>query len=87
MFRMELTKMHEVIMPRLSLTMKSGIIEKWRKKEGDKIETGDVLFEVMTDKVSIEVESNHSGILKKILKVEGQEVPVTEVIAYISDLN
>src|SRR3972149_7857324 len=77
--------MYEVIMPKLGLTMESGRIEKWHKKEGDRIEKGEVLFEVMTDKVTIEVESYNSGILKKILKSEGDEVPVTEVIAYIGE--
>ncbi len=77
--------MHEVIMPKLGLTMESGKIEKWHKKEGEKIETGDILFEVMTDKVSLEVESYNSGVLKKILKFEGEEVPVTEVVAYIGN--
>ncbi len=77
--------MHEVIMPKLGLTMETGVIEKWHKKEGDKVEAGEVLFEVMTDKVSLEVEAYHSGILKKILKKEGEEVPVTEVIAFIGE--
>lgn len=75
--------MHEVIMPKLGLTMESGKIEKWHKKEGDKVETGDILFEVMTDKVSLEVESYSSGILRRIIKAEGDEVPVTEVVAFI----
>lgn len=77
--------MYEVIMPKLGITMESGIIEKWHKKEGDRVEKGEVLFEVMTDKVTIEVESYNSGILKKILRAEGEEVPVTEVIAYIGE--
>jgi len=77
--------MHEVIMPKLGLTMESGMIEKWHKKEGEKVEQGDVLFEVMTDKVSLEVEAYNSGILRKILRGEGEEVPVTEVVAYIGD--
>jgi pyruvate dehydrogenase E2 component (dihydrolipoamide acetyltransferase) len=77
--------MHEVIMPKLGLTMEIGIIEKWHKKEGDKIEVGDVLFEVMTDKVSLEVEAYNSGYLRKILRAAGEEVPVTEVIAYIGE--
>lgn len=77
--------MHEVIMPKLGLTMESGKIEKWHKKEGDKVKTGEVLFEVMTDKVTIEVESYDSGILRKILRAEGEEVPVTEVVAYIGE--
>ncbi len=75
--------MHEVIMPKLGLTMETGVIEKWHKKEGDKVETGEVLFEVMTDKVSLEVEAYNSGIIRKIIRKEGEEVPVTEVIAYI----
>jgi pyruvate dehydrogenase E2 component (dihydrolipoamide acetyltransferase) len=75
--------MHEVIMPKLGLTMETGRIEKWHKKEGDNVEKGEVLFEVMTDKVTIEVESYNSGTLLKILKGEGEDVPVTEVIAYI----
>ena len=77
--------MYEVIMPKLGLTMESGKIEKWHKKEGDKVKAGEVLFEVMTDKVTIEVESYDSGILRKILRAEGEEVPVTEVVAYIGD--
>ena len=77
--------MHEVIMPKLGLTMETGRIEKWHKKEGDKVETGEVLFEVMTDKVTIEVESYNTGTLLKILYPEGEDVPVTEVIAYIGE--
>ena len=77
--------MHEVIMPKLGLTMETGTIEKWHKKEGDKIEQGDILFEVMTDKVSLEVEAYNSGVLRKILRGEGEEVPVTEIVAYIGE--
>ena len=75
--------MFEVIMPKLGLTMETGTIERWLKKEGDKIEEGDILFEVMTDKVSLEVESYNSGVLRKVMHFEGEEVPVTEVVAYI----
>jgi len=77
--------MHEVIMPKLGLTMESGTIEKWHNKEGDKVEKGEVLFEVMTDKVTLEVESYFSGYLRKILSKEGEDVPVKEVVAYIGD--
>ena len=77
--------MHEVIMPKLGLTMETGTIEKWHKKEGDNVEQGDILFEVMTDKVSLEVEAYNSGVLRKILRGEGEEVPVTETIAYIGE--
>jgi pyruvate dehydrogenase E2 component (dihydrolipoamide acetyltransferase) len=77
--------MHEVIMPKLGLTMETGTIEKWHKKEGDKVEQGDILFEVMTDKVSLEVEAYDSGVLRKILRGKGEEVPVTETVAYIGE--
>ena len=75
--------MFEVIIPKLGLTMEAGTIEKWRKKEGDEVKEGDILFDLMTDKVSLEVESYYSGILRKILHFEGEEIPVTEVVAYI----
>jgi len=75
--------MHNIVMPKLGFTMTTGIIQKWFKQEGDIVNRGDKLFEIMTDKVTFEVESFHSGILKEILKKEGEEVPVRETIAYI----
>ena len=77
--------MYEVLMPKMGETMETGTIEKWRKKEGDRIEKGDILYDLATDKVSLEVESFYSGILKKIVKAQGEEVPIMEVIAYIGE--
>ena len=77
--------MQEVIMPKLGLTMESGTIEKWFKQVGDKVEKGEALFEVMTDKVTLEVTSDYSGVLKEIIKEEGETVPITEVVAYIEE--
>ena len=77
--------MHKVIMPKLGLDMTAGTIEKWHKQPGDVVEAGEILFEVMTDKVSLEVEAYNSGTLLKIVRKEGDEVPVTEVIAYIGE--
>jgi pyruvate dehydrogenase E2 component (dihydrolipoamide acetyltransferase) len=77
--------MYEVLMPKMGETMETGTIEKWRKKEGEKVEKGDILYDLTTDKVSLEVESFYSGILKKIVKAEGEEVPIMEVIAYIGE--
>ena len=65
--------MHEVIMPKLGLDMEAGTIEKWHKKPGDSVEAGEILFEVMTDKVSLEVEAYNSGTLLKIVREEGEE--------------
>ena len=75
----------EVIMPKLGQTMEEGIIEKWRKKEGERVEKGEILLEITTDKATLEVESYTSGILKKIIAREGETVPVTEIIAYIGE--
>ena len=77
--------MKEVIMPKLGLTMEKGTIEKWYKKEGDRVNVGEILFEVMTDKVTLEVESEFTGLLKKIVHKEGEEVPISEVVAYINE--
>jgi len=79
--------MYEVLMPKMGETMETGTIEKWRKKEGDKVEKGDILYDLATDKVSLEVESFNSGVLKKIVRAEGEEVPIMEVIAYIGEKN
>ncbi|PRQ58677.1 putative dihydrolipoyllysine-residue acetyltransferase [Rosa chinensis] len=69
-------------MPALSPTMSQGNIAKWRKKEGDKIEVGDVLCEIETDKATLEFESLEEGFLAKILVPEGsKDVPVGQPIA------
>ncbi|MCD7468915.1 Pyruvate dehydrogenase complex component E2 1, partial [Datura stramonium] len=72
----------EVGMPALSPTMTQGNIAKWRKKEGDKIEVGDILCEIETDKATLEFESLEEGFLAKILVPEGtKDVPVGQTIA------
>jgi pyruvate dehydrogenase E2 component (dihydrolipoamide acetyltransferase) len=63
-------------MPKLSDTMTEGTLVKWRKKEGDKVATGDILAEVETDKATMEMESFDDGILHKFLVAEGTKVPI-----------
>jgi pyruvate dehydrogenase E2 component (dihydrolipoamide acetyltransferase) len=75
----------EVILAKIGLTMETGRIISWLKKEGDYVKQDDPLFEVETDKVTTVVESFHTGYLKKILVEKDQEVPVNTVIAYIGD--
>ncbi len=76
----------EIIMPKLGETMEEGYLVSWRKKEGEKVEKGEVLFEVMSDKTNFEVESPYSGYLRKILyQPSDQPIPVTTVIAYLTD--
>ncbi|KAJ7974964.1 Dihydrolipoamide acetyltransferase component of pyruvate dehydrogenase complex [Quillaja saponaria] len=76
-------------MPALSPTMSQGNIAKWKKKEGDKIEVGDVLCEIETDKATVEFESQEEGFLAKILVPEGsKDVPVGQAIAItVEDLD
>ncbi len=71
-----------IIMPKMSMTMTEGEVAEWRVKVGDEITQGDVIAEVMTDKVDMEVESTHSGILVEIT-VEAGMVAVGEPIGYL----
>lgn len=70
-------------LPLLGQTMEEGTITKWLKSEGDVLEKGEPLLEVMTDKANMEVESPTSGILRKIVAQEGEIIPVKDVIAII----
>ncbi|SHE79213.1 pyruvate dehydrogenase E2 component (dihydrolipoamide acetyltransferase) [Seinonella peptonophila] len=72
-------------MPKLGMTMETGTIIQWIAHEGDQVEVGDLLLEVMTDKINIEVEAYESGTLLKVYYEEGTEVPVNQVIAYIGE--
>jgi pyruvate dehydrogenase E2 component (dihydrolipoamide acetyltransferase) len=74
----------EVKLPRLGQGMESGTVTKWLKSEGDAVEKGEPLFEVDTDKVTQEVESDFSGVLLKIALREG-EAPVGQTIAWIGE--
>jgi pyruvate dehydrogenase E2 component (dihydrolipoamide acetyltransferase) len=74
----------EVKLPRLGQGMESGTVTKWLKTEGEQVEKGEPLFEVDTDKVTQEVESDFSGVLLKIALPEG-EAPVGQTIAYIGE--
>jgi len=77
--------LHRVLLPQLGQTMEEGTIERWHKREGDRVEKGEVLFELTTDKATLEVEAFASGVVKKLLAEEGQTVPVNELIAIIGD--
>jgi pyruvate dehydrogenase E2 component (dihydrolipoamide acetyltransferase) len=74
----------EVKLPRLGQGMESGTIVKWLKAEGDKVEKGEALYELDTDKVTQEVEAEASGVLLKIAVTEG-EVEVGKTIGFIGD--
>ncbi|MBB90064.1 MAG: pyruvate dehydrogenase complex dihydrolipoamide acetyltransferase [Magnetovibrio sp.] len=74
----------KILMPALSPTMTEGNLAKWHKKEGDAVESGDVLAEIETDKATMEVEAVEEGILGKIVVPEGTaDVAVNAVIALL----
>jgi len=78
--------MAEVVnMPRLSDTMEEGVVAKWLKQKGDKVEEGDILAEIETDKATMEFESFHDGVLLHIGVEEGDGAPVDSLLAIIGE--
>lgn len=76
----------EIFMPALSPTMEKGTLAKWLVKEGDTVESGDVIAEIETDKATMEVESIDDGTVAKILVSEGtDDVPVGKLIALLAE--
>jgi pyruvate dehydrogenase E2 component (dihydrolipoamide acetyltransferase) len=75
----------EITMPKLSDTMTEGLFAGWRKNVGDRIERGDIIAEVETDKAVMELEAFASGILLKTTAVNGELVPVGTVLGLIGE--
>ena len=75
----------DVIMPNLGLTMEAGTIVRWLVAPGQPVERGQPLFEVETDKVSVEVEALASGVLGPLLVEAGRRAPVGTVLARIGE--
>ena len=76
----------EIKMPALSPTMEEGTLAKWLVKEGDVVQSGDLLAEIETDKATMEFEAVDEGVIGKILVPEGTDnVKVGTVIAVIGD--
>ncbi|WP_245831789.1 E3 binding domain-containing protein [Oceanobacillus senegalensis] len=76
----------QVKMPKMGATMEKGTIVTWLVNKGEKVEEGEPLAEIETDKMILEIESEASGILLEKLFDEGTEVNVHEVIAYIGEM-
>jgi pyruvate dehydrogenase E2 component (dihydrolipoyllysine-residue acetyltransferase) len=74
----------EIKLPRLGQGMESGTVVRWLKQEGERVEKGEPLYELDTEKVTQEVEADASGVLLKIAVQEG-EVPVGQTIAVIGE--
>ena len=73
----------EVILPKVDMDMATGQISRWFFKEGDTVKQGDVLFEIETDKASMEIDAPASGILRNVTGKEGVDIPVGQPVAWI----
>ncbi len=74
----------DILMPQLGETVAEGKITKWFKAAGDAVKPGDNLFEIETDKTSMEVPATSAGVLSEIRVGEGEVVPVGAVVAVVS---
>jgi pyruvate dehydrogenase E2 component (dihydrolipoamide acetyltransferase) len=74
----------DVLMPQLGETVAEGKITKWYKSAGDAVKPGDNLFEIETDKVSMEVPSTTTGVLAEIRVAAGEVAPVGAIVAVIA---
>ncbi|MEP0675818.1 MAG: biotin/lipoyl-containing protein, partial [Nonlabens ulvanivorans] len=78
--------MAEIVnMPRLSDTMEEGVVAAWLKNVGDKVEEGDILAEIETDKATMEFESFQEGVLLHIGVQEGETAPVDQLLCIIGE--
>lgn len=74
----------EIVMPRMGLTMESGVFMKWLKQEGELVRSGEPLFEIETDKSVVEVEALEDGILIQALAQPGETYAVGAVLGYLT---
>jgi len=75
----------EFIVEELGEGIDEGEVLNWVKKEGDRVEKGEVVLEIATEKANIEVEAPASGYLRGIAAKEGEQIAPGKVIAYIAD--
>ena len=73
----------EVTMPRMAPEMRTGVLCAWLKDAGDRVQKGEALFEVETEKVVVQVEAERDGTVERLLAEEGDEVPVGGVVALL----
>ncbi len=75
----------EIRVPTLGESIVDATIASWLKKEGDAVQRGDILVELETDKVNVEVSAEQDGVLQKVVKQVGDTVAVGEVLGMIGE--
>jgi pyruvate dehydrogenase E2 component (dihydrolipoamide acetyltransferase) len=73
-----------ILMPKLGLTMTEGEIVEWKVAPGDRVNVGDILFVIETDKTSTDVEALDAGVIETLLASAGETVPVGAVVATLT---
>ncbi len=76
---------HAIIMPKLGLTMASGVVTEWYVKEGDRVALGQPLFAIETDKITTDVESTAEGTVLRIVAKAGDTKKITEPCCYVGE--
>jgi pyruvate dehydrogenase E2 component (dihydrolipoamide acetyltransferase) len=74
---------HEVKMPNLGYDMEDGKVSRWLKAVGDRVERGEAIAEIETDKTNVEMESMESGLLVEIVVGDGESAGLGDTIAWI----
>src|SRR5688572_21900235 len=77
--------MSNIVVPQLGESVVEARIARWLKHEGDRIETGEPVVELETDKIDLEVGADHAGVLSSIKHQEGEDVKVGDVLAVVSE--
>ena len=78
--------MAEIVrMPKMSDTMEEGVIAVWHKKIGDKVESGELMAEIETDKATMDYESYHEGTVLYLGAEEGEAVAINGVLAIVGE--
>ncbi|MFD2761671.1 2-oxoglutarate dehydrogenase complex dihydrolipoyllysine-residue succinyltransferase [Lentibacillus juripiscarius] len=77
--------MNEIKIPELAESITEGTISEWLVKKGDKVEKGDAVVELETDKVNVEVNTDYAGVITEIVRDEGEDVEVGDVIAKVDE--
>ena len=77
----------EIKMPQMGYDMQEGTVVRWLKQEGEPVSEGEAIAEIETDKAVVEFESYASGVLRKVLVLEGATVPVGEPIAVVNGVD
>lgn len=77
--------MKEIVVPELAESITEGTVAEWLVQKGEKVEKGDAILELETDKVNVEVNSDFTGVLAEVLVEEGDDVEVGDVIAKIDE--